>query len=121
MERSDGVKEYNPRDQNENERYNGKNVRAGADAGADIKEHQYREHSADDDEPAHVPLFVFLIHELAGLRHRGPEDLLAGIEQLGDFFEIHGLTPCGFFFYSILPGGINRDKEKNKIRQDLVN
>ena len=29
MERSDGVKEYNPRDQNENERYNGKNVRAG--------------------------------------------------------------------------------------------
>ena len=60
-------------------------------------------------------------HPVTGLRHRGPEDLLAGIEQLGDFFEIHGITPCGFIFYSILQGGINRDKEKNKIRQDLVN
>ena len=121
MERSDGVKEYNPRDQNENERYNGKNVRAGADACADVKEHQQSERRADSNEPAPVATPVFPIHELTGLRHRGPEDLLAGIEQLGDFFEIHGLTPCGFFFYSILPGGIKRDKEKNKIRQDFVN
>ena len=61
MERSDGVKEYNPRDQNENERYNGKNVRAGADACADVKEHQQSEHRADSNEPAPVATPVFLI------------------------------------------------------------